>query len=65
MAVIVIVCEPPALWPALPLTTSRVAVAAATVKLFEVRFSGPELEKLAELLGRLPEAAAAADSCSP
>ena len=38
---------------------------AAVRELFEVRFSGPELEKLAELLGRLPEAAAAADSCSP
>jgi DNA-binding MarR family transcriptional regulator len=38
---------------------------AAVRELFEERFSGPELEKLAELLGRLPEAAAPADSCSP
>ena len=38
---------------------------AAVRELFEERFSGPELAKLAELLGRLPEAAAPADSCSP
>ena len=38
---------------------------AAVRELFEERFSGPELEKLAELLGRLPEAAGATESCSP
>jgi DNA-binding MarR family transcriptional regulator len=38
---------------------------AAVHELFEERFDGPELEKLAELLGRLPEAAGATESCSP
>jgi DNA-binding MarR family transcriptional regulator len=38
---------------------------AAVRELFEERFNGSELEKLAELLGRLPEAAVPGDSCSP
>jgi hypothetical protein len=38
---------------------------AAVYELFEERFSAEELARLAELLGRLPGAGGATDSCSP